>query len=286
MLKITHQIRGIYIEELERVVSKIRICIFYTRSFINDILVRKILETFSEEVSALVVLPVTSKSSKLISSTRKTSFHYAIYRGFIYFGYLIYYYKALHIGSCRKTIISLAKEKKVPIKYFSSPNCVDLNIFIKSLSVDLIINATTQIYKSQILRLPKFGCFNYHAAPLPKYRGLNPFIAQINNGEPCITLSIHKIEEGIDTGDIYIQDKMDYKYSSNLLDIELEAALKASEMFLKLIKQFEENRINSKRQHKEGATYFSLPNRKDIKQFYEKGYRLFYWKHMITLLLT
>jgi methionyl-tRNA formyltransferase len=46
---------------------------------------------------------------------------------------------------------------------------------------------------------------NLHNSPLPKYRGVNPINWALKNGERNHGVSIHRIDGGIDTGDIYSQ---------------------------------------------------------------------------------
>jgi hypothetical protein len=48
---------------------------------------------------------------------------------------------------------------------------------------------------------------NLHAAPLPRYRGMRPVNWALKNGEREHGVTIHGIDEGIDTGPIYSQVK-------------------------------------------------------------------------------
>ncbi len=55
---------------------------------------------------------------------------------------------------------------------------------------------------AHILSIPKLGFFNFHFALLPSYRGASPVFWQIRNGEPFGGLTIHRMDEGWDTGPI------------------------------------------------------------------------------------
>jgi methionyl-tRNA formyltransferase len=80
---------------------------------------------------------------------------------------------------------------------------------IKSLSPDLIvIVAYGQIIPKEILDIPKYGCINVHASLLPKYRGAAPVQWSILNGETETGVTIMKIDEMLDTGDIILQEKV------------------------------------------------------------------------------
>lgn len=53
--------------------------------------------------------------------------------------------------------------------------------------------------------LDNFLCLCLHPSPLPKYRGGTPIQQQILNGEKRSAVSVFKMSEGVDSGDIYMQ---------------------------------------------------------------------------------
>lgn len=53
--------------------------------------------------------------------------------------------------------------------------------------------------------LSKYTCLCLHPAPLPKYRGGTPIQHQIVAGEEMSAVSVFKMTEGIDDGDVYKQ---------------------------------------------------------------------------------
>lgn len=62
-----------------------------------------------------------------------------------------------------------------------------------------------KVFSKKILNLPKLGCVNIHPSKLPFYRGPTPTAWMILNGEKEFGITIHKMDSGIDTGDILIQ---------------------------------------------------------------------------------
>ena len=74
---------------------------------------------------------------------------------------------------------------------------------IREMAPDLIIVAAFgQIIPKEILDLPKFGCINVHASLLPAYRGAAPIQAAILDGQAESGVTIMRMNEGLDTGDI------------------------------------------------------------------------------------
>ena len=72
-----------------------------------------------------------------------------------------------------------------------------------------IVAAFGQILSAEILSMPKYGCVNIHASLLPKYRGAAPIQWAIIDGEKETGITIMQMDEGIDTGDILLQEKVD-----------------------------------------------------------------------------
>ncbi len=81
---------------------------------------------------------------------------------------------------------------------------------IKAMNLDLIIViAYGFIIPKEILRIPKYGCYNLHASILPRWRGAAPIQRSIIEGDQVSGVSFIKIDEGLDTGDIVLTDKIE-----------------------------------------------------------------------------
>ena len=74
-----------------------------------------------------------------------------------------------------------------------------------------IVVSFPKILKENILNIPKFGCLNIHPSLLPKYRGPSPIQSALINGDTKTGISIIKINQDIDAGEILIQTEIDIK---------------------------------------------------------------------------
>lgn len=80
---------------------------------------------------------------------------------------------------------------------------------LRELSPDLIaVVAYGQILKRAVLDLPPRGCLNVHPSLLPKYRGAAPIHRAILDGENETGVTIMLLDEGEDTGDIVLQQRV------------------------------------------------------------------------------
>jgi len=67
------------------------------------------------------------------------------------------------------------------------------------------------IIPKSVLSIPRLGCVNIHPSLLPKYRGRYSTAHAIFNGEKYSGVTIHWMDEGIDTGPIIMQEKIEIK---------------------------------------------------------------------------
>jgi methionyl-tRNA formyltransferase len=80
---------------------------------------------------------------------------------------------------------------------------------IKELSPNLIVEvAFGQILPRALLDIPAFGCVNVHASLLPFFRGAAPINWVLINGETETGVTLMLLDEGMDTGDILLQEKL------------------------------------------------------------------------------
>jgi methionyl-tRNA formyltransferase len=81
---------------------------------------------------------------------------------------------------------------------------------IRALQPDVVVvMAYGQILPSAVLEIPKIACLNLHASLLPRWRGAAPIQAAIAAGDRETGITVMYMDEGLDTGDILLQRKID-----------------------------------------------------------------------------
>lgn len=81
---------------------------------------------------------------------------------------------------------------------------------ISALSPEVIVvMAYGQILPQGILEIPRVACLNLHASLLPRHRGAAPIQAAIASGDSETGITVMYMDEGLDTGDILLQHKLD-----------------------------------------------------------------------------
>ncbi len=112
---------------------------------------------------------------------------------------------------------------------------------LKSLSCDLfIVIAYGKILPKEILEIPKFGCWNAHASLLPRWRGAAPIQWSLIKGDKFTGVGIMKMNEGLDTGDILLEEKIKIDNNDNLNTLMEKLSTLSAKLFLNATSLIEE----------------------------------------------
>ena len=139
---------------------------------------------------------------------------------------------------------------------------LDLNIKISSL--DEIYNIDDILFLSlefdRIIKTEKFKTdrlFNIHFSNLPKYKGMFTSVVPILNGEKEAGVTLHKIDNGIDTGDIIDQIIFPLEINDTARDLYFKYLDNAFILFKNNIKKLIENKYSLTKQNVTDSCYYS-----------------------------
>ncbi|MCR4763825.1 MAG: methionyl-tRNA formyltransferase [Lachnospiraceae bacterium] len=117
-----------------------------------------------------------------------------------------------------------------------------------------VVAAFGQILSAENLRTPRHGCINIHASLLPAYRGSSPIQQAILDGAEETGVTIMQMDEGVDTGDILMQEKCtidDLDTAGTLFD-KLSAI--GASLLIRALDAIEEQRVVPVKQEEALAT--------------------------------
>jgi methionyl-tRNA formyltransferase len=135
---------------------------------------------------------------------------------------------------------------------------------IRLLEPDIIVvMAYGQILSRAVLEIPKIACLNLHASLLPRWRGAAPIQAAIAAGDPETGITVMFMDEGLDTGDILLQRKIDISPSETGATLHDRLAQIAPEALLESLRLLAAG--NAPRVPQESSLVTSAPklNRED-----------------------
>ena len=117
--------------------------------------------------------------------------------------------KGRHLHKAAPPIKIEAASSGISVHQPENPNAKDFIKILSSIKADLfVVVSFGHILKKDILDMPRLGAVNLHASLLPKYRGAAPINWAVIKGEKDTGVSIIKMTEKMDAGDIVASEKI------------------------------------------------------------------------------
>ena len=141
------------------------------------------------------------------------------------------------------------------------PDAVD---YITSWDPDLIIVVSYgQIIPPKILQLPPAGCINIHASSLPRYRGAAPIQRCLMNGEAKTGITTMFMDEGLDTGDILLQEEVAINNAITYGELHDLLAHTGANLIIATINKLKQGSLIRTKQNDKDSTYAEMIRKAD-----------------------
>jgi methionyl-tRNA formyltransferase len=167
----------------------------------------------------------------------------------------------------RQILENLLQDTGVPL-LFIEKNKYDIQLMeaIKKYDINVGLMMTFPfIIPSPILALPKKGFINFHYGLLPQCRGPHPILWHLLNNDKEAGVTVHKVDEGIDTGQIILQEKIAIQDSDTYGTMQAQLAFVAAKLAASLFKILSYGSIiPSTPQEESKANYYTMPNAKNL----------------------
>ena len=106
---------------------------------------------------------------------------------------------------------------------------------VQSSSEIVITIAFGQLVKENALKIPKHGWINIHFSMLPRWRGAAPIQHSILNGEKSVGISIFKLDQGMDTGPVYLAQEFPITKDETTTEVLNRLSNEGSQMTLAVL---------------------------------------------------
>ncbi|NQV04190.1 MAG: methionyl-tRNA formyltransferase [Candidatus Omnitrophica bacterium] len=147
---------------------------------------------------------------------------------------------------------------RLGIKTFQpdSVNTRDSIEYLRKFNADMfIVVSFGQILSKEVLALPELYSLNVHASLLPKYRGAAPINQAIASGEKETGVTIIKMDERMDEGEIALKEIVAIDKRDNAITLSAKLSKKGALLLLKVIDSIKIKKITFLRQDDKLATY-------------------------------
>ena len=145
---------------------------------------------------------------------------------------------------------------------------------IKKIDPDIILFAVfDKIAKKKLIEIPKIGTFNLHLGPLPNYKGGLSAFWLLRFKEKYSGVSLHKVIEGIDEGELIDEIKFPIKTNS-MSELMKENIDYGSSMICSSITKIISKKYKIIDNSKRESNFYLYPKFSDFREFYENGCKL------------
>jgi folate-dependent phosphoribosylglycinamide formyltransferase PurN len=140
--------------------------------------------------------------------------------------------------------------------------------FVDKYQPEIIFIYGTSILKSQFLDHIKSLILNIHSGIVPKYRNVHSdFWAYLNNDIGNIGVSILHLNRGIDSGDLALQEKVDYNHRDSMVDIKIKNLKVIPNLVDSIIKKKKNGTLGRQKQLAEKGSFYPTPRLLDLIKF-------------------
>ncbi|MBD3330935.1 methionyl-tRNA formyltransferase [Candidatus Peregrinibacteria bacterium] len=152
------------------------------------------------------------------------------------------------------------------LKVFQPNNQAELKEYLKNFEADFyVVIAFGMILDEKILKMPKKACINVHASLLPKYRGASPIQESLLNGDKETGISIIKMNEKMDQGDILMIQRINIDEEDNTDTLRKKLAYLSGLLLPYVLEDYKMGHINPIPQNHEKATYCKKIKKEDAE---------------------
>ncbi|HML93298.1 formyl transferase [Methyloceanibacter sp.] len=124
----------------------------------------------------------------------------------------------------------------VDLRKIDSVNSETCRRLLRELKPDVVAVYGTRIISEDTLRAVDVPFINYHAGITPEYRGQHPaYWALVNDDPDRVGVTIHLVDEGVDTGGVLYQAPVSFTPSDNITTYQYVQMASALPLFVRSI---------------------------------------------------
>ncbi len=155
-------------------------------------------------------------------------------------------------------IVHIAWEHAIPVFEVRRLAAPETHALFAELSPDLVCVACfPQRIPAALLALPPLGVLNLHPSLLPAYRGPAPLFWAFRNGEHTIGVTVHFMDEGLDTGDIAAQAPITLPDGISGAEAERRCAMLGARLLVDTVQALAHGTLA--RRPQSGGSYYPWP---------------------------
>jgi len=162
------------------------------------------------------------------------------------------------------SMLELAAHHQLPILPVQRLRDEETVEMIQAMSPDIIcVSCFDQILPPAVLEIPRLGCLNLHPSLLPQFRGPAPLFWLMQTGQKASGVTVHFMNQGIDTGDIALQATLTFVDGLSGAQIEQMCAERGGRLLLEAVHKLAQGSLPRQPQPA-GGSYQPAPTLADF----------------------
>jgi len=172
---------------------------------------------------------------------------------------------ALPLLSLHPSIIEIAWKHHIPVWEVRRLSDATVHEILASYEPDMLCVACfSQRIPRSIIDIPRLGCLNVHPSLLPANRGPVPLFWTFRNGERETGVTVHFLDETMDTGDILAQERIKVPDGISYAQLETQCARKGGTLLADVVQNLYNGTVTRTPQDATKSSYYSFPTNEDF----------------------
>jgi len=168
-----------------------------------------------------------------------------------------------NINKNSESLASLAFYNNVPLIKLTKNISSNVTAIKKHQPDIILVSCYARKIPNEIIELAKTGCFNVHPSLLPRYRGPTPLFWQFKKGEEKFGVTIHRVTEEFDQGNIIAQQTIKMPDGISKAEASILLAKLAGKIILKTMPLLQNGDFKDVKQDETIASYQSYFKKED-----------------------
>lgn len=167
----------------------------------------------------------------------------------------------------------LLTDTGVPLLLLAKKECNEqLTVAMLQYKPDVCLMMTFPfIIPAAILEMPVKGFINFHYGLLPQCRGPQPILRHLLNNDTEAGVTVHIVDEGIDTGAVILQEKFEIEPDDTYGILQSKLAFLAAKLAANLLKILSYGTVlPAVAQDETKAAYYEMPSAKDLTIYWNE----------------
>jgi hypothetical protein len=175
------------------------------------------------------------------------------------------------------TFQGLSRKFEAPFLVVDDVNSAKWVGTLRDFNPDIIVSVRfSNVFKEEVIQIPRLGTFNIHPGALPHYAGLFPSFRAMLNQEQRIGATLHRVDRRIDAGPILGIGWTEMVLDRGLLWHVFKSYNAGLDLFVDILPRIRAGEaVEEVPQDESLRAYRSLPAAEDVRRFIAQGYQLF-----------